>query len=196
MREKFITLVSLVFALALVACAPLPELPSRSAVNPAGVDLSGSWQLREEAGKSLVRDGEQPQTIQMPRNTSRETPQSEGRRARARRTTGLDVWIFIETGKRLRIAQTVDGVFMHFDRAVVEEYTFGENRTVSVGPIEAQRVSGWIGPVLVLETMDEQGAVLTETWELEDEGSVLVRDIAVIKGDQELFTARQVFDPA
>jgi len=196
MRHKLIRLVSLVCALALAACAPSPELSSRSAANPANVDLSGRWQLREESGKPIVREGEQAQTIQMPRDSARETPQSEGRRARARRTTGLDVWIFIETGKRLRIAQTVDGLFIHFDRAVVEEYTFGENRTVSIGPIEAQRVSGWIGRVLVLETMDEQGALLTETWGLEEEGSVLVRDIVVIRGDKELFTTRQVFDPA
>lgn len=195
MREKSIRLAYLVCALALAACAPTPELPTRSAANPAGVDLSGNWQLREESEKPPAHEGEQPQTIRMPRNSSRSSAQQESRKARARRSTGLDVWIFIESGKRLRLTQTIDGLFIHFDRAVVEEYTFGENRTVSVGPIEAQRVSGWVGRVLVLETMDEQGAVLTETWALENSGAALVRDIAVIKDDQELYSARQVFDP-
>jgi len=96
----------------------------------------------------------------------------------------------------LRVTQTSDGLFISFDRAVVEEYTFGENRTVSVGPIEAQRVSGWVGHELVLETMDKQGTVLTETWALEEGGSVLIRNMSVKKGDKLLFSARQVFDQA
>jgi hypothetical protein len=87
-------------------------------------------------------------------------------------------------------------LFISFDRAVVEAYTFGENRTVAVGPIEAQRVSGWASHELILETMDEQGSVLTETWSLEDGGSVLVRNITVTEGGKQVFSARQVFDQA
>jgi len=94
----------------------------------------------------------------------------------------------------LRITQTSEGLFISFDRSVVEEYTFGENRTVSVGPIEAQRVSGWVGQELILETMDEQGNVLTETWSLDDGGSILIRNMTMTKGEQQLWSAMQVFD--
>ena len=127
----------------------------------------------------------------MPKQSSQQRPQQARRRPSSE---SPDIWIFLETGKRLRITQTSDGLFISFDRSVVEEYTFGENRTVSVGPIEAQRVSGWVGHELVLETMDEQGMVLTEIWALEEGGSVLVRNISVNKGDKLLYSARQVFD--
>ena len=65
---------------------------------------------------------------------------------------------------------------------------------VSVGPIEAQRVSGWVGNELVVETMDEEGAVLAETWSLGDGGAVLVRLISVTEDGKQVFSTRQVFD--
>ena len=102
--------------------------------------------------------------------------------------------MFLETGRTLRISQTDHGLFISFDRAVVEEYTFGENRVVSVGPIEAQRVSGWEGDSFVVETLDEEGARLTESWALADGGNTLVRRIAVFKKELEHFSTEQVFD--
>ena len=72
-------------------------------------------------------------------------------------------------------------MFISYDRSIVEEYTFGENRIVSVGPIEAQRVSGWHGNRFVVETLDTTDTILFETWYLESEGSVLVRDIRLAK---------------
>ena len=63
----------------------------------------------------------------------------------------------------------------------------------AVGPIEAQRVSGWEGPTLVVETMDDGGNVLRESWSL-DGGDVLVRDVVIVSGDEETLSVRQVFD--
>ncbi len=102
--------------------------------------------------------------------------------------------VFLETGRSLRITQTDHGLFISFDRAVVEEYTFGENRRVSVGPIEAQRVSGWEGSAFVVETLDEDGARLTESWSLSDGGATLVRQIAVMQGEDEKFSTEQLYD--
>jgi len=194
MRKNSIQYVLLLGVLFLVACAAKPQLASRSAANPAGIDLSGAWRIRAGGAEPLAREGERPQTIKMPKQTSSRNTQQLQRRKQ--RSEGVDVWIFLETGKLLKVTQTDDGLFVSFDRAVVEEFIFGENRIVSVGPIQAQRVSGWVGADLVVETMDEQGAVLKETWALEDGGSVLVREIAVTKGAAQLFSARQVFDQA
>ena len=102
--------------------------------------------------------------------------------------------VFLETGRTIRVTQTDFGLFVSFDRAVVEEYTFGENRVVSVGPIEARRVSGWEGDAFVIETMDEEGARLIESWSLGDEGESLRRRISVVKGEDEDFSVEQVFD--
>jgi len=141
----------------------------------------------------MTKEGERPQTVQMPRRNSTRNTQQKRRKSS---DDYSDVWIFIETGKRLRVTQTGDGLFISYDRAVVEEYTFGENRTASVGPIEVQRVSGWIGQELVIESMGKQGYVLTETWALDDDNSVLVRKILLVKGKDQLFSATQVFDRA
>lgn len=191
MRRGCLNTVFLVMVLGLVACAGRPELLSRSPGNPAGVDLSGAWQLRDETGAPLARAGEQEQTIRMPKRSSSQRPQQE---RRSSRSAGSAVQIFIETGKLLKVSQTVDGLFISFDRAVVEEFTFGENRIVSVGPIEAQRVAGWEGRSFVVETMDKQGTLLTESWTLGENGSVLVRVIIMADGDKEMFSTQQVFD--
>ena len=101
--------------------------------------------------------------------------------------------LFLESGKALKVSQTDYGLFFSFDRAVVEEYNFGENRVVSIGPIQAQRVSGWVGPAFVVETMDEDGHVLTERWQLEE--GTLTREISIARGEDLSFSKRQVFDP-
>jgi len=180
----------LIAGLALVACASRPELAARSAVVPPGADLSGLWRLREEPGaKPVPGGGAEPGIRIPPKNTST----SAGTR-RPKRASGSSVTMFLETGSSLKISQTPDGLFISFDRSIVEEYTFGENRTVSVGPIEAQRVSGWNGMVFVVETLDGQGTLLTESWHLESGGAVLVREISVTGGDNDRFSTRQRFD--
>lgn len=155
----------------LAACASRPELQPRSAAVPADVDFSGIWQIRMDPSVN---------------------PQRQVGKRPSKRSSGSAVQIFLETGELLKISQTADGLFISFDRAVVEEYTFGENRIVSVGPIEAQRVSGWQGHDFVVETLDAEGGLLTETWHLD--ADVLVRDISVSRGDKQQFSSQQRFD--
>ncbi len=178
------------FLLALLAgCASEPQLLGKSASVPDGVDFSGTWTLREEPGAVFQRDGSGEPRIWIPPEKRRRT---EIVRRPSRRSTGPAVRVFLETGTALKITQTEYGLFISFDRSVVEEFTFGENRRVAVGPIQAQRVSGWEGGVFVVETLDEEGARLTESWRI-DEG-VLVRDIAIVEGDSQHLFARQRFD--
>lgn len=196
MRRIFVAAICLALLSGLAACAAKPVLLSKSGANPAGVDLSGRWELRQESGAPLARGGEQEQTIRMPRRTSSRRPQRESRPPREQ---GPEVQIFLETGKVLKISQTVDGLFISFDRAIVEEYRFGENRIVAIGPIEAQRVSGWEEGAFVIETADEQGMVLTESWALDEGGSALVREISIADGpiadgEKAQFSTQQVFD--
>ncbi|MCG8369990.1 MAG: hypothetical protein MJA32_05690 [Proteobacteria bacterium] len=184
----------IIFALAALtasACAARPSLEPRPGGNPAGVDLSGLWVLRG-AVHGAVSD---EQTIVIPRRSRSGGFDSHGERptGRTKRNKGPSAHVFLESGRTLKITQTAYGLFVSFDRAVVEEVGFGENRTVAVGPIEAQRVSGWEGPTLVVETMDDGGNVLRESWSL-DGGDVLVRDVVIVSGDEETLSVRQVFD--
>lgn len=119
------------------------------------------------------------------------------RSQRSRRQKGSSdgsAQVFIEYGESLKISQTDFGIFISYDRSVVEEFTFGENRLVTVGPIEARRVSGWEGKSFVVETLDDSGTTLFESWHLDSDDSVLIRDIRLSKGDEESFSLRQLFD--
>ena len=139
--------------------------------------------------KPMPRAAAEPGIRIPPENTTRNTNPP-----RSKRSSGTAVTMFLETGVSLKISQTPDGLFISFDRAIVEEYRFGENRIVSVGPIEAQRVSGWKDMVFVVETLDDQGMLMTESWHLEAGGAVLVRNIRISRGDDEQFSSRQRFD--
>ena len=180
----------LMACLMLSACASRPELVPKSALVPAGVDFSGLWQLRTEGGSKATWPGGAGPGIRIPPVSS---TRKSGRRA-SRDKTGTSVRVFVENGESLKISQTAEGLFISFDRSVVEEYTFGENRIVSIGPIEAQRVSGWQNGHFVIQTLDEGGTILTESWRLAENGRILVREISETKGDQEKFSALQRFD--
>lgn len=177
------------FVLAFVAsaCSSPPILEPRRGGNPEQVDLSGNWVLRTGDELPVVHE----QTIRIPKASSRNQATS-GPAPAERPSDGASVHLFLESGKLLKVSQTIYGIFFSFDRAVVEEYNFGENRTVSIGPIHARRVSGWEGHSFVVDTMDERGNVLTERWRLED--GTLVRDISIARSDTTSFSKRQVFD--
>ena len=102
--------------------------------------------------------------------------------------------MFLETGDSLKITQTEHGLFISFDRAIVEEFRFGENRMVNVGEVQAQRVTGWEGDMLVVETLDRNRMKLTERFRLSNAGRVLERSITLrsAKGEEE--TVLQLFD--
>lgn len=143
-------LVSIVTCVLLLgACSGAPVLLTKPAAVPPGLDLSGNWVVSGNTGSS----------------------QREARE--------LSVHVFLEMGKTLKVTQTQTGLFFSFDRSVVEEYRFGENREISVGAISAARASGWEDRSYVIETLDEDGAKLTETYRLDDEGSILRRRIVI-----------------
>lgn len=183
-------LTTLVICLMLSACGSKPVLLPKSAAVPAGVNFSGRWQLRTDEGSKPLSAGAGEEHDRRP---SKKSSRNTARRP-SKRSSGSAVHLFIETGTNLKISQTGDGLFISFDRSIVEEYAFGENRMVSIGPIEAQRVSGWQQSVFVVETLDDQGVLLSESWHLDNGGDLLVRDISVVRGSDEQFSSRQYFE--
>lgn len=101
--------------------------------------------------------------------------------------------VFLEYGTALKVSQTPYSMFISYDRAIVEEFTFGENRLINIGPIEARRVSGWEGRAFVVETLDREGAILYESWTLQGP-DVLQRELRIVEKEREIFRQRQVFD--
>ena len=178
--------------LGLAACGSSITLAQRGAVAPAGADLTGLWLLRRDTGDSnerIARAGSSAIADEAIIPKPREVKPVR----KSRSGTGL-VHVFLETGDALKITQTAYGLFISFDRAIVEEYRFGEMREVSVGPVVAQRASGWDGESYVIQTLDDDGVVLTERYRLLDDGDVLSREVLIEKRDSRQLDVRQLFD--
>jgi hypothetical protein len=174
----------------IAGCAAKPVLLPKGSAAPSGVDLSGYWVLQEPAGKKREPAGALEPRIRIPGDSPLRGPQPE---RSSRRSSGPSAQLFTENGSALKITQTSHGLFISFDRSVVEEFTFGENRIIAIGPVEAQRVSGWEGESFVVQTLDEQGYVLTEVWRLAEDGNVLVRDVSMVRKDKQSSFSRQRF---
>ena len=170
----------IVVLLLLSACAGSgpPQLAPVGDVIPAGVSLEGRWKLQGGASDAEKR-------------IRRAEYRSSGGRHGA---DGPAVFVFLRTGERLKISQTPYALFVSFDRSVVEEYRFREHRLVSVGPIAADRVSGWSGGRYVIRTLDSDGALLEESYALEAGGDMLVRTVTITYSRDTLLSLRQVYD--
>ena len=183
-------------SLSLAGCAgsAAPRLAPVGDVIPEGVSLAGRWQLRAEGDDSerRIREAEHKSgggldDVVAPARGDR----SGGRRG----ADGPSVYVFLRTGSRLKITQTPHGLFISFDRSVVEEYRFREHRLINVGPIEADRASGWVDGRYLIQTLDGEGALLEETYAFETGAeAVLVRTIAITYGGDTVLSLRQTFD--
>ena len=183
-------------ALTLVGgCATREELIAKSAAVPPGVDLSGQWRLRA-ASQGTVRRIKDAEIKAAGGEEGINIRAQESRRSGRSSSEGTLVHVFLETGKALKITQTDYGLFISFDRAVVEEYRFGEKRKINVGEVEADRVSGWQENAYIIETLDMDGAKLIETYRLDDGGGTLIRSIVVIENAVRQVDVTQAFDQA
>ena len=185
--QRYLTIFCSLGIILLAGCSAAPALISKSAIVPTGVNLSGNWQIRDGAA-----------TMRLPESADSDLHSIlTGRQSRTRssqRSSGMAAQVFLQFGQSLKITQTDHGLFISYDRSVVREFTFGENRLVTVGPIEARRVSGWEDNTFVVETLDTDGTTLFEHWHLDGAGDVLVRDIRMQKGGKEKFSLTQLFD--
>ena len=191
--QQFFPLVTL-----LIGCSAPEVLEPRPGLAPSAINFSGKWLLRSDK----ERDDERiRKAIQITDGVSDEalfqsaSPGSQaGSPSQTSRLKGGLVYIFLETGRSLQITQTSHGLFISFDRAVVEEFRFGEDRMINIGEVEVQRVTGWENNEMVVETLDKNSMKMTERFKLINEGLVLHRTISLRSraGDVESFV--QLFD--
>lgn len=184
MRRKAPAMSIFLVVITITACATAEVLLPRSGEVPPGMDFSGRWELRDPDRESIRRLDDA--TAGIPHDILKESKRTSNDKS-SKASQGTAVYVFLEAGINLKITQTEFAIFVSFDRSIVEEYRFGENRVVRVGPIGAARVSGWDGNEYVIETLDEDGAKLTERYRLEDNDSRLVRRIVLrVKKEQTL----------
>jgi hypothetical protein len=165
----------------LAACATRELLEPIDGTVPSGVDLSGNWSIRDTdaAGQQRVNDAIRKTDGMKDTDFSVKSNSNRSRQSSSRKKKGGLVHVFLETGTALKVTQTEHGVFVSFNRSVVEEYRFGESRMISVGQVEAQRVTGWKDDRLVIETLDKNGMKLTENYRVIDGGQTLQRTIVL-----------------
>lgn len=182
-------------ALTLAACVmqARPQLTPIGDAIPPDVNLAGRWQLRaaEDDAERRIRESEHRSSGGIEEAVA--PARRDGSRSR-RGADGPSVFVFLRTGSKLKVTQTPYGLFISFDRSVVEEYRFREHRLVNVGPIEADRASGWQDGRYVIQTLDSKGALLQESYALESGGEVLVRSVSVVYEEEEILSLRQAFD--
>ena len=172
-------------------CAAPEKLAPKGNAVPSGLDLSGQWRLRPASQETQRRIDAAERRV----TGGDESLIPTSRQKRSRRVSDdIQVHVFLETGKALKLTQTDHGLFVSFDRSVVEEYRFGEQRIVNVGPVEAERVSGWEGSTYVIETRGKEGAMLVESYRLD--GDSLIRSVRITNGDEVVLDVEQLFDRA
>ncbi len=183
--------------LLLGACASPEILEPRDGTVPAGTDFSGNWIMREVSPAERRRINEAIRKTAGDDEAVFKAQRAAQSRSRSSGSMkGGQVYVFLETGTALKITQTPYALFISFDRSVVEEFRFGESRMISVGEITAQRVTGWEGTQLVVETLGRNGMKLTERFHLTDGGNTLQRRITLRSKKLEEETIVQVFDRA
>lgn len=184
-------LISLLAALLLCGCGSREVLEPRPAVNASGTSIAGNWQRREKAG-DIGR-----QLNQAIRETAgiarRVIVPLDNERRRPQRSKGGLAHVFLKDGNNLKITQTPYGIFISFDRSVVEEYRFGENRIITMGQVEAQRVSGWDGDDYVVETLDRNGMKVTERFSPARDGRTLTREIVLRSKNKQEVVVTETF---
>ena len=196
-RTAHCLFVCLLSCVVLGGCASREVLVPKSGAVPAGVDLSGTWRMRDDTRGSQRRideairrtDGVSDEDIFLPPDL----PTDRNGVSRSRRNTGGLVHVFLENGTTLKITQTGGALFLSFDRAVVVEFRFGENREVQVGPVIADRVSGWEGQAYVAETLGPNSMKLTERFVLVNPHT-LQRTIVFRSKSEDEETIVQTFD--
>jgi hypothetical protein len=187
----------LLLCLLLGACSTPEILEPRDGTVPAGTDFSGNWVMREvpPAERRRIREAiSKTDGVDDSEFFSRQQPAQGRSRGGSSSFKGGLVYVFLETGTALKVTQTPYGLFISFDRSVVQEFRFGENRLISIGAVEAQRVTGWDGNQLVVETLDKNGMKLTDRFQLTNDGNTLQRLITFRSEKLEEETIVQEFD--
>jgi len=188
-------------ALMIGACVTPEVLEPRIGIVPNDVDLSGYWHIRADGHRSqsriraAIRKTDGVKDDELFKRSNRPTS-SQSHRSRDSKVKGGLVFVFLELGERLKVTQTAGGLFISFDRSIVEEFRFGEDRMISVGEIEAQRVTGWEGDTLVVDTLDRNGMKLTERFRLLQNDQVMERTIILRSKKQDSESIVQLFDRA
>ncbi len=178
-------LLTIVCLTLLAGCASSLKLPSPSGAFPSEIEFEGDWRRVE----SREEDQMEPDRLNLPTSREATSRRTSGPRAKP----GRKVRAFLEYGRQLRVTQLDTAVLISFDRSIVREYRYGEHRMTNVGPIVAERTTGFNGDVLEITTLDDAGGLMKESWRVRRNGRQLERRVTIVKGKRDLYSLRETY---
>jgi hypothetical protein len=206
-HARALAFILVLFVFALSGCAA-PENLTTKMLRPVDVtNFSGQWRLNEREGQNqeavyaAIKANNHSKSVsrfeEVTRTRSPTQSQPDGRPRDVLvigNAGGALVHVFLNTAEKLKISQTESALFISFNRAVVAEYTFGENRMVAIGEIQAARASGWSANSYIIETLDKDRRKLTERYSLSLDNRKLFREIILRDEKMQEVSVAQVYD--
>jgi len=183
-----------------------------SAETPAGVNLSGNWQLDHAASddpqKTLASMRAQVQKLTQRSREATEArtgmatpdpdaPDSRGapRRDPVRRSPMAHVIIALLTrGDYLTIRQTPSQVVLDYG-GLERSYTPGERSVVSAEGGVGDQTAGWKGREFIITVKGQMGVTVTESYTLSEDGKQLIMKLHLAPAELAAVTLRRVYNP-
>lgn len=176
MRKEFSFLL-LFLMLSLNGCASIEELDKYSNNSLNEIDLNGSWVFsgKFEDNKQSIESAIK-QTNNVNYRGIKTTGVFDGRNtSKVKRNSRGVAHLFFENTNKIKITQTKYSLFINFNRSIVEEYSFGEVKKITIGNVIARRSSGWFNNVYRIDTLDDYGMKITEEYKLVNSSNILER---------------------
>lgn len=176
MRKEFLFLL-LFLMLSLNGCASIEELDKYSNNSLNEIDLNGSWVFsgKFEDNKQSIESAIK-QTNNVNYRGIKTTGVFDGRNtSKVKRNSRGVAHLFFENTNKIKITQTKYSLFINFNRSIVEEYSFGEVKKITIGNVIARRSSGWVNNVYRIDTLDDYGMKITEEYKLVNSSNILER---------------------
>lgn len=176
MRKEFSFLL-LFLMLSLNGCASIEELDKYSNNSLNEIDLNGSWVFsgKFEDNKQSIESAIK-QTNNVNYRGIKTTGVFDGRNtSKVKRNSRGVAHLFFENTNKIKITQTKYSLFINFNRSIVEEYSFGEVKKITIGNVIARRSSGWVNNVYRIDTLDDYGMKITEEYKLVNSSNILER---------------------
>jgi hypothetical protein len=175
-RKEFLCLL-LFLMLSLNGCASIEELDKYSNNSLNEIDLNGSWVFsgKFEDNKQSIESAIK-QTNNVNYRGIKTTGVFDGRNtSKVKRNSRGVAHLFFENTNKIKITQTKYSLFINFNRSIVEEYSFGEVKKITIGNVIARRSSGWVNNVYRIDTLDDYGMKITEEYKLVNSSNILER---------------------
>jgi|TARA_B110000196_G_C21060124_1_gene621941 hypothetical protein len=175
-RKEFLFLL-LFLMLSLNGCASIEELDKYSNNSLNEIDLNGSWVFsgKFEDNKQSIESAIK-QTNNVNYRGIKTTGVFDGRNtSKVKRNSRGVAHLFFENTNKIKITQTKYSLFINFNRSIVEEYSFGEVKKITIGNVIARRSSGWVNNVYRIDTLDDYGMKITEEYKLVNSSNILER---------------------